>query len=61
MITLYLVSKGVLGRPTLYLSDYFERNKIVCYDNLMRVRTANDLLRWVRFFLAAVGEISVNR
>jgi hypothetical protein len=25
----------------------------------MRVRTANDLLPWVRFFLVAVGEIPV--
>jgi len=26
MITLYLVSKGLLAKPSLYLSDFFERN-----------------------------------
>lgn len=28
LITLYLVSSGILDKPLLYLSDYFEKNKI---------------------------------
>ena len=56
MITLYLVSKGVLKRPVLYLSDFFERNRTLYYDNLMRVREKNDLLHWFKFFLVGVIE-----
>ncbi len=58
LISLYLVSKGVLAKPTLYLSDYFEKHKSLYYDNLMNVRTSNDLLQWIKFFLVAVTETS---
>jgi Fic family protein len=56
LIALYLVSKGVLKRPVLYLSDFFERNRTHYYDNLMRVRTHGDLAQWLRFFLVGVIE-----
>jgi Fic family protein len=58
MITLYLVSRKLLAKPTLYLSDYFEKHKNLYYDNLMKVRTSNDLLQWIKFFLVAVIETS---
>lgn len=58
LITLYLVNKGVLGKPTLYLSDFFEKNKSLYYDNLTRVRTHNDLTQWVKFFLEGVRQTS---
>ena len=58
MITLYLVSTGILKRPILYLSDFFERNRTLYYDNLMRVRTHDDLEQWLKFFLTGVIEIS---
>jgi len=58
LITLYLVSNNILSKPTLYLSDHFEKNKAAYYDNLMRARTANDVLQWIRFFLVAVTETS---
>jgi Fic family protein len=56
LITLYLVSKGVLKQPILYLSDFFEKNRMLYYDNLMRVRTHNDIDQWLRFFLSGVIE-----
>lgn len=56
MITLYLVSKGILKRPILYLSDFFEKHKTLYYDNLMRVRTHNDINQWFKFFLSGVIE-----
>ena len=56
LITLYLVSKGILKRPVLYLSDFFERNRSLYYDNLMRVREKNDLLQWFKFFLVGIIE-----
>ena len=56
LITLYLVSKGILKQPVLYLSDFFERNRTHYYDNLMRAREKNDLLQWFKFFLVGVIE-----
>ncbi|RQW85954.1 MAG: Fic family protein [Geobacter sp.] len=56
LITLYLVSKGILKKPILYLSDYFERNRTLYYDNLMRVREKNDVLQWFKFFLVGMIE-----
>jgi Fic family protein len=60
MITLYLVSKGILKKPILYLSDFFERNRTHYYDNLMRVREKNDLRQWFRFFLVGIIETAKN-
>ena len=56
MITLYLVSRGILKQPVLYLSDFFEKHRTLYYDNLMRVRTHNDLNQWLKFFLRGVIE-----
>lgn len=56
MITLYLVEKGILKKPILYLSDFFEKNRTLYYDNLMRVREKNDILQWFKFFLVGVVE-----
>ena len=56
MITLFLVSCGILKQPILYLSDYFEKNRTDYYDYLMRVRLKDDLSGWVQFFLKGVIE-----
>jgi Fic family protein len=56
MITLYLVEKGILKKPILYLSDFFERNRILYYDNLTKVREKDDLSQWFKFFLVGVIE-----
>ena len=56
LITLYLVEKGILKKPILYLSDFFERNRELYYENLMRVRSANDIKQWVKFFLVGIIE-----
>jgi Fic family protein len=56
LIPLYLVSNGLLAKPSLYLSDFFERHRGSYYDALTRVRTTGDLIHWVRFFLQGIAE-----
>ena len=58
LITLYLVSNDVLKKPSLYLSDFFEKNKGYYYDNLMTVRLTSNLTQWIKFFLVGVIETS---
>jgi Fic family protein len=48
----------LLAKPSLYLSDFFERNRGSYYDALTRVRISGDLIHWVRFFLKGVAETS---
>ena len=54
LITLYLVSNGLLKKPSLYLSDFIEKNKTAYYEALTTVRNNNDIERWIKFFLEAV-------
>lgn len=58
LITLFLVGNKLLFKPTLYLSDFFEKNKSSYYDNLTKVRTHNDLTQWLKFFLEGVRSTS---
>lgn len=56
MITLYLVNKGILKKPILYLSDFLEAHRRLYYENLMRVREKNDISQWLKFFLVGIIE-----
>lgn len=58
LITLYLVSNSILDKPLLYLSDFFEKNKTLYYDNLTFVRTKNDIGQWIKFFLTGIIQTS---
>ena len=58
LIPLYLVSEDVLGKPLLYLSQFFEKKKSLYYDNLTRVRTHDDMTQWLRYFLTGIIETS---
>jgi Fic family protein len=60
LITLYLVSSGLLVKPTLYLSDFFEKNRDHYYDNLTMVRSKNDLVQWLKFFLEGIRVTAEN-
>ena len=56
LISLFLASEKLLAQPTLYLSDYFERNKTAYIDHLMAVREGDHLRAWLVFFLHGVEE-----
>lgn len=56
LITLYLVSIGILKRPILYLSDYLEKHRNSYYAYLMKVRENDDIDIWFKFFLNGIIE-----
>ena len=58
LITLFLVSKGILDKPLLYLSAFFEKNRSLYYDKLTITREKNDLNQWIKFFLVGIIEIA---
>lgn len=60
LISLYLVHSKVLQKPLLYLSDFFEKNKTLYYDNLTFVRTKNDISQWIKYFLEGVSQTAEN-
>jgi Fic family protein len=56
LIALYLANFNLLHKPALYLSDYFERNRLDYYDHLTVARAKSDMIAWLRFFLIGVQE-----
>lgn len=60
LIPLYLVSKGIIKKPILYLSDFLEKNRNLYYENLMLVREKNNLSQWFKFFLVGIIETAKN-
>jgi len=56
LITLYLIDKGILSKPTLYVSDFFERNKGAYYDSLTMARATSNMEQWIKFFLVGIAE-----
>ncbi|MCF3110279.1 Fic family protein [Niabella sp. CC-SYL272] len=56
LITLYLITQKVLYKPTLYLSDFIEKNRQYYYDNLMAVSINSKMEQWLKFFLVGIIE-----
>ena len=54
LIILYLINYGLLKKPSLYLSSYFDNYRQEYYDALTYVRTQNNLEHWLLFFLEGV-------
>lgn len=55
---LFLVLKGLLESPVLYLSSYINRNKSRYYHLLQNLRMTNTWVEWILFMLKAVEETS---
>lgn len=60
LIILYLISTGLLNKPVLYISDFFERNRMSYYDSLAMVKQTNNITQWLKFFLNGIIETSKN-
>lgn len=58
LITLFLLERGRMSQPLLYLSAFIDAHKGDYYDLLQRVRTHGEWVPWIRFFLQGVLEIS---
>ena len=56
LIALFLIERGRLPQPLLYLSGYIEAYRREYYEALQRVRTDGDWAGWLRFFLVGVVE-----
>jgi Fic family protein len=54
LIIFYLVERGVLSQPLLYLSSYFEHHRDEYVAALQGVRERGDLDHWFSFFLRGV-------
>lgn len=57
---LYLVLKGLLNEPFLYLSDYIIKTKSEYYRLLRSVATQNNWEEWILYILKAVEKTSVS-
>ncbi|MBB6050439.1 Fic family protein [Armatimonas rosea] len=55
LITLFLIERGRLDQPLLYLSEYIEAHRQGYYDSLQRVRTHADWRGWLMYFLEGVA------
>ena len=58
LITFLLCEKEILKKPLLYLSHYFEKNRLEYYDRLQAVRENGDFEGWLKFFLQGVADVS---
>lgn len=58
IVPLYLQTKGILEKPYLYLSTFFEKYKPVYLSKLAKVRTNSDIIGWIKYFLEAVIAVS---
>jgi Fic family protein len=58
LITFYLVWRGVLDEPMLYISAYLKTHQQEYYDRLQQVRTDGNFESWVKFFLEGVVTVS---
>lgn len=56
LITLFLMEKGVLSTPALYISYYLKMNRIEYYDRMTQVRRTGNYEQWISFFLQAFAD-----
>ncbi len=56
LVTLILMTEGVMSEPLLYLSLFLKKHRTTYYDHLQHIRTTGDWESWIRFFMRGVTE-----
>lgn len=54
LLVFFLIARGRLGAPLLYLSAYLERNRQRYYEALQTIHETGDPIPWIDLFLKAV-------
>jgi Fic family protein len=55
LIVFFLIDRGVLPAPLLYISSYLEEYRREYYERLQAVRERAEIQEWLQFFLTAVS------
>jgi Fic family protein len=55
LIVFFLIERGVLPAPLLYISSYLEEHRREYYERLQAVRERGEMQEWLQFFLTAVA------
>jgi Fic family protein len=58
LITLFLIERGILPTPLLYLSAFFEASRRDYYDGLRGVSERGAWQDWIEYFLLGVARMS---
>ncbi len=56
LIPLFLIERGRLSKPLLYLSSYIEQTRNNYYMLLQRIRTHGEWDGWITYFLTAIRD-----
>jgi Fic family protein len=60
LVILFLMEKGMLNSPVLYISYFLKKNRVEYYDRLMEVRSKGNFEQWVTFFLSAIHDSALD-
>lgn len=60
LIVLMLINDKILSEPILYPSYYFKKHRLAYYHHLDRVRTHGDFEGWIKFYLTALRDSSID-
>ncbi|MEK9131034.1 MAG: Fic family protein [Patescibacteria group bacterium] len=58
LVTFFLCQQGILERPTLYLSEFFKRNRELYFDLLEGYHNRGEVVPWVNFFLEGIADVA---
>lgn len=60
LIPLFLMKRGCLVSPSLYISRYLEADRETYYTKLGRISSAGDWLGWIQYFLTVLVDQAEN-